>query len=32
MPMPWTYRHADKEFRAFLDDVKERLGLARRTP
>jgi uncharacterized protein (DUF2267 family) len=23
MPMPWTYRHASKEWRAFLDDVKE---------
>ena len=28
MPMPWTYRHASKEFRAFLDDAKERMGLA----
>ena len=27
MPMPWTYRHASKEFRAFLDDAKERMGL-----
>ncbi|WP_095589075.1 DUF2267 domain-containing protein [Actibacterium ureilyticum] len=27
MPMPWTYRHADKEFRAFLDDARERMGL-----
>jgi uncharacterized protein (DUF2267 family) len=28
MPMPWTYRHASKEWRAFLDDVKERTGLS----
>ncbi len=27
MPMPWTYRHASKEWRAFLDDVKERMCL-----
>ncbi len=27
MPMPWTYRRAPKEWRAFLDDVKERLAL-----
>lgn len=27
MPMPWTYRHASREFRAFLDDAKERMGL-----
>ncbi|WP_116131502.1 DUF2267 domain-containing protein [Tropicimonas sp. IMCC34043] len=27
MPMPWTYRHASKEFRAFLDDAKERMNL-----
>lgn len=27
MPMPWTYRHASKEFRAFLDDAKDRMGL-----
>lgn len=27
MPMPWTYRHATKEWRAFLDDVKERMSL-----
>ncbi|MEM8694372.1 MAG: DUF2267 domain-containing protein [Pseudomonadota bacterium] len=25
--MPWTYRHASKEWRAFLDDVKERMCL-----
>ena len=25
--MPWTYRHASKEWRAFLDDVKERMSL-----
>ena len=27
MPMPWTYRHATKEFRAFLDDAKDRMDL-----
>ncbi|WP_444452807.1 DUF2267 domain-containing protein [Rhodobacter capsulatus] len=27
MPMPWTYRHAQKEFQAFLADAKERMGL-----
>ncbi|MGS4947794.1 DUF2267 domain-containing protein [Meridianimarinicoccus sp. RP-17] len=27
MPMPWTYRHACREFRAFLDDAKERMNL-----
>lgn len=27
MPMPWTYRHASKEWRAFLDDVKDHTGL-----
>ena len=27
MPMPWTYRHAGKEWRAFLDDAKERMSL-----
>ncbi|MBF9029252.1 DUF2267 domain-containing protein [Rhodobacterales bacterium HKCCE3408] len=27
MPMPWTYRHATREWRAFLDDVKERMSL-----
>lgn len=27
MPMPWTYRHATKEWRAFLDDVKDRMDL-----
>ncbi|MGB3556780.1 MAG: DUF2267 domain-containing protein [Jannaschia sp.] len=25
--MPWTYRHADKEWRAFLDDAKNRMSL-----
>ncbi|WP_368073626.1 DUF2267 domain-containing protein [Tateyamaria omphalii] len=25
--MPWTYRHASKEWHAFLDDVKERMSL-----
>lgn len=28
MPMPWTYRHASREFRAFLDDAKDRMGLS----
>lgn len=27
MPMPWTYRHATKEWRAFLADFRERTGL-----
>lgn len=27
MPMPWTYRHASKEWQAFLDDVKQRMSL-----
>lgn len=27
MPMPWTYRHASREWRAFLEDVKETTGL-----
>ncbi len=27
MPMPWAYRHATKDFRAFLDDLKSRAGL-----
>ncbi|MDJ0638384.1 MAG: DUF2267 domain-containing protein [Paracoccaceae bacterium] len=26
--MPWTYRHATREWRAFLDDVKERMSLS----
>ena len=26
MPMPWAYRHATRDFRAFLDDAAERLG------
>ncbi|MEL6588123.1 MAG: DUF2267 domain-containing protein [Pseudomonadota bacterium] len=25
--MPWTYRHASKEWQAFLEDVKERMAL-----
>ncbi|WP_418591502.1 DUF2267 domain-containing protein [Ponticoccus sp. (in: a-proteobacteria)] len=25
--MPWTYRHASREWRAFLDDVKDRMCL-----
>ncbi|SOB94394.1 DUF2267 domain-containing protein [Rhodobacter maris] len=25
--MPWTYRHAQKEFQAFLLDARERMGL-----
>lgn len=27
MPMPWTYRHASKEFAGFLADVKLRMAL-----
>lgn len=27
MPMPWTYRHASKEWRAMLDDLKDRMNL-----
>lgn len=27
MPMPWTYRHSEREFRAFLSDLRERSGL-----
>ncbi len=27
MPMPWAYRHATKDWMAFLADAKERLGL-----
>lgn len=27
MPMPWTYRHSSKEFRAFLADAKARMNL-----
>ena len=25
--MPWTYRHASREWRAILDDLKERMAL-----
>ncbi len=27
MPMPWTYRHATKDWQAFLADARDRLGL-----
>lgn len=27
MPMPWTYRHASREWRAFLDDARDAMGL-----
>lgn len=27
MPQPWTYRHASREYRAFLDDIKDRMDL-----
>lgn len=27
MPMPWTYRHASKEWRAILNDLKDRMSL-----
>ncbi|PTQ70751.1 DUF2267 domain-containing protein [Celeribacter persicus] len=26
MPMPWTYRHSEKEFKSFLSDAKDRMG------
>lgn len=26
MPMPWTYRHPEKEWRGFLDDIAEVIG------
>ena len=26
MPMPWTFRHAEREWRCFLDDVRELAG------
>jgi uncharacterized protein (DUF2267 family) len=26
MPIPWTYRHATREWRAVLDDAKERMA------
>ena len=25
--MPWTYRHSTKEFRSFLEDARDRMGL-----
>ncbi len=28
MPMPWTYRHPEKEWQGFLDDIREILGTA----
>lgn len=28
MPMPWTYRHSEKEFKAFLVDARDRMDLA----
>ena len=27
MPMPWTYRHASREFEAFLADARDRMDL-----
>ena len=27
MPMPWTYRQASREWRAFLDDMRDWAGL-----
>ena len=27
MPMPWTYRHASDEWRAILDEAKDRMAL-----
>lgn len=26
MPMPWSYRHSEKEFKSFLKDAKDRMG------
>ncbi|NIY80528.1 DUF2267 domain-containing protein [Celeribacter sp. HF31] len=26
MPMPWSYRHSEKEFKSFLKDAKGRMG------
>ena len=26
MPMPWTYRHGEKEWRRFLGDIREVMG------
>lgn len=26
MPMPWTYRHGDIEWRRFLDDIRDVMG------
>ena len=26
MPMPWTYRHGDTEWRRFLADIREEMG------
>lgn len=28
MPMPWTYRHGQKEWRGFRDDIREVMGEA----
>lgn len=28
MPMPWAYRHATKDWQAFLADAREQLGLS----
>lgn len=28
MPMPWTYRHASREWQGFLGDARERMGLS----
>ena len=27
MPMPWAYRHASKDWQAFLDDARDRMQL-----
>ncbi|TCL08580.1 uncharacterized protein (DUF2267 family) [Shimia isoporae] len=27
MPMPWTYRHSEREFKAFLQDARQRMEL-----
>lgn len=28
MPMPWAYRHASKDWTAFLEDAKDKAGLS----
>lgn len=26
MPMPWSYKHSEKEFKSFLKDARDRMG------